>query len=290
MSSERCRRSYADDPTLERRVFELLDTWFVGIEERRRETARIGGSWAHCSTPFVVEADGRIVSHAGLLEMPFVVEGERLTMGGVHGVCTLESERRRGHFRRIMEELLEFCEGRYETLELGTENPEYYEPFGFRVVPEHRFHARVEPVAGGGGFRPFDLARPGELERLDRLLAERAPVSRRIGVVDEHEVFKFSEGIDDLHYCEALDCFAVYEREGAVLALYDVVAREIPPLEPLLGQIGGGIERVVLHFTPDRFDVATEPERFRWDGDHYMVRGPFPLEGEHFMVPRSARH
>jgi len=108
--------------------------------------------------------------------------------------------------------------------------------------------------------------------------------------VGEHEVFKFSEGVDDLHYCEALDCFAAFEREGTTLSLYDVVAREMPSLDDLLGQLGGGIERVVFHFTPDRFDVETEPERFRWDGDHYMVRGPFPLEGERFMVPRSARH
>ena len=34
--------------------------------------------------------------------------------------------------------------------------------------------------------------------------------------------------------------------------------------------------------------VATE--LFRFDGDYYMVRGPFAAEGEAFMVPPPARH
>ena len=119
MSSVRCRRSYADDPTLGDRIFELLETWFTGIGAPRRTAAQLGSRWDDCSTPFVVEKGGRIVSHVGLLEMPYVIRGERHDLGGVHGVCTLESERRQGHFRRSMEELLEYCEGRFETLEHG---------------------------------------------------------------------------------------------------------------------------------------------------------------------------
>jgi hypothetical protein len=63
---------------------------------------------------------------------------------------------------------LAWCDDRFETLELGTANPEYYEPFGFRVVPEHRFRARVADRPGMHGFRPFDHAGKADLERLDR--------------------------------------------------------------------------------------------------------------------------
>jgi hypothetical protein len=189
-----------------------------------------------------------------------------------------------------MEELLEFCDGRFETLELGTEHPEYYEAFGFRVVPEHRFVAKVASTGGDDGFRPFEAVRPGELALLDRLLTERTPVSKRVGVVDERDVFKFSQGTEGLHYCEALECFAVFELAGSRLTLSDVVACELPSLDALLSQLAPAVDTVEFHFSPDRFEVDARPEPFRSDSNYYMVRGPFAAEGEAFMVPPSARH
>jgi predicted N-acetyltransferase YhbS len=290
MSPTSFRRSYSDDPTLADRIFALLETWFTGIGAMRREAAQLGSLWEECSTPFVYEKDGQVISHVGLLQMPYVIKGERHRLGGVHAVCTLESERRRGHFRRIMEELLEFCDGRFETLELCTENPEYYEPFGFRIVPEQRFVAKVAWAGGNDGLRAFDPTRIGEIGRLDRLLTERVPVSELVGVFDERDVFKFSQGGDGLYYSEALDCFAAFEVSGSRLRLFDVVARELPSLDALLSQLTPSVRTVEFHFSPDRFDVNARPEPFRSDCDYYMVRGPFAAEGEAFMVPPSARH
>ncbi len=290
MSTARFRRCYADDPALADRIFDLLETWFTGIGTPRRNAAQLGSLWDDCSTPFVYEKNGRIVSHVGLLEMSYVIKGERHQLGGVHAVCTLESERRQGHFRRIMEELLEYCDGRFDTLELGTENPEYYEPFGFRVVPEHRFVASVASAGGDAGFRPIDPTQRSDRELLDRLLTERTPVSNLVGLVDERDVFKFSQGTKGLYYSAALDCLAVFEFEGTRLVLSDVVARELPSLEGLLAQLASPVDEVEFHFSPDRFDVAARPEPFRFDGDSYMVRGPFAAEGEAFMVPPPARH
>ena len=288
ISSFRC--SYTEDPTLADRVFALLETWFTGIGARRREAARLGSLWEECSTPFVYAKDGQVISHVGLLEMPYVIKGERHRLGGVHGVCTLESERRQGHFRRVMEGLLEFCNARFETLELCTENPEYYEPFGFRIIPEQRFVTKVASAGGGDGFRAFDPTRAGEIGRLDCLLRERTPVSQLVGVFDEHDVFKFSQGSKALYYSEELDCFAAFKRSGSRLTLFDVVARKLPSLDALLSQLAHPVGTVEFHFSPDCFDVDARPEPFRSDGDIYMVRGPFAAEGEVFMVPPSARH
>ncbi len=249
MSTPRFRRNYADDPTLCDRVFELLETWFTGLEQQRQRAAQLGSRWDDCSTPFVCEEKGKIVSHVGLLNMSYVIQGERRQLGGVHGVCTLESERRQGHFRRLMEELLEFCQGRFETLELTTENPEIYEPFGFRVIPEHRFIASVRSSGGERGFRPVDGTRRSDLDLLNRLLRTRTPVSNRVAVVGE-----------------------------------------LPSLEELLSQLAKPVEEVEFRFSPDRFAVAARAEPYCFDGDYYMVRGPFAAESESFMLPPPARH
>lgn len=270
-------------------MFELLETWFVGIGARRAAALQLGSDWRNCSTPFVCERNGRLVSHVGLLEMPYVVSGQPLTLGGVHAVCTLESERRRGHFRRIMEELLEYCDGRYTALELGTEHPEYYEPFGFRVVPEHRFTAEIHSRGGANGFRAIDPNRVDDVAVLDRLLTRRTPVSHRVGVVDERDVFKFTQGAENVFYSARLDCVAAFELRQRSLLLSDVVATQLPSIDELLGEVAAPVDEVVFHFSPDRFGVEARPELYRHDGDVFMVRGPFDSEGP-FMVPPPARH
>jgi predicted N-acetyltransferase YhbS len=293
MSTARFRRDYADDPTLSDRVFELLETWFIGIQAPRRVAAQLGSLWDHCSTPFVAEKNGQIISHVGLLNVPYVIHGERKQLGGVHAVCTLEAERRQGHFRGLMEEMLAYCEGRYRTLELSTEHPEYYEPFGFRTIPEHRFVKSVDASGsepGKQGFRPFDIASESDLALLDRLLDQRTQVSNIVGFVRERDIFKFSQGVEGLHYCEALDCLAVFDLSGSRLSLLDVVAVELPSLEALLAQIPGSIHAVEFYFSPERFTEDARPEVYRYDTDYFMVRGPFAAEKERFMVPRSARH
>lgn len=290
MSTQICRRDYAADPVLCDKVFELLETGFVGIGVRRAAALQLGSDWRNCSTPFVCERDGRVISHVGLLDMPYVVGGKRLQFGGIHAVITLASERRRCHFRRIMEELLAYCEGRYAALELGTENPEYYEPFGFRVVPEYRFTAPVQSAGGAAGFRAIDPGSSNDVALLDRLLTDRTPVSNRVGVVDERDVFKFTQGAENLFYSTALDCVAIFELEGRKMLLSDVVALELPSIDALLREVAAPVDEVVFHFSPDRFDVDARPEAYRHDGDAYMVRGPLGIEPEPFMVPPPARH
>ena len=77
----------------------------------------------------------------------------------------------------------------------------------------------------------------------------------------------------------------------ALVALVTLVlARELPSLDQLLAQLAAPIEEVEFHFSPDRFDVDTRVEPFRYDGDQYMVRGPFAAEHDPFMVAPPARH
>jgi hypothetical protein len=195
-----------------------------------------------------------------------------------------------------MEDVLAHCDARFPTMTLCTEHAEYYEPFGFRVIPEHRFRARVEPQSGRAGFRSLDLTRESELDLLDRLLAARTPVSDTLGVVRDQDVFKFNLEPEALHYCEELDLLAVMRRNERELQLDDLVGSELPKLADLLARIAEPVEEVIFHFRPDRLAVEARPERFRWDNDVLMVRGPFPLDpvdadpAAGFMLPPLARH
>ena len=279
-------------PQLLDEVFGLLDLAFPGAElpRKERDARRLGGRWDAISTPFVQRVDGALVSHVGVLSHRMAVNGRPFAVGGVHGVATHPERRRRGHYRAAMEEALAWADARWDALELSTAEPELYEPFGFRVLDEHRFVGRGR---GGGraGLRRLDYASPADVELLQGLLGRRAPVSHRLGVVEPGDVFLFVESWRPPLYADDLDAAFALEIEGTTVRLYDVVAPVIPPLASLWDRLPREIQRVEVYFAPDRLDAELNPEPHVLDGDdHFMVRGAFPVPDGPFMLPRSARH
>ncbi len=289
MASYRYKRSWAEEPALCDAVFDLLGHWIEVLPAMRRAAERLDWRWEDESTPFAIVEDGRVISHVGVLELPLVIAGREQVCAGIHAVCTLDSRRRQGLYRRVMEEVLDWCDARHETIELTTENPEYYEPFGFRRVPEHTFSARPAAPAGRGDLRALRLDDAADIALLNRLLDTREPVSHVLGS-RAPAVFKFNHGLaGGLSYSPGLDAVLVLQREDGRVTLDDVVAAELPSFGRLLDSIGSPLEELRMRFTPDRFDVDALPVPAAGD-DHLMVRGPFAAEDVPLIVPPPLRH
>ncbi len=286
------RCSFADDPTLSPRLFTLLDRVFPGIGGAAAHARRLGGVWEEASTPFVHFENGEAVAHVGVIELPLILMGKEARVGSIHGVAAHPDHRRRGHYRKVMEEALEHCAGRFATLVLTTEHPEYFSPFGFREVREHRFILRGMGRNAPGGARLLDLSDSTDIALLNRLLETREPVSRVVGVGPEKAVFCVNEGRRPLHYLPDLDTLLCLELEGRVLRLFDVVSPRLPALDAIVARLPRPVDEVILHFSPDRMGVRARSEAYLLDHDgpsHLMVRGGFPPEGGPFTLPRPAR-
>jgi aminoglycoside 2'-N-acetyltransferase I len=80
---------------------------------------------------FVVEANGRIVSHASVVERELHTGGHRLATGYVEGVATLPNHRRRGYGSAIMAEVGEHIDGTFRLGALGTGLHAFYERSGW---------------------------------------------------------------------------------------------------------------------------------------------------------------
>lgn len=228
----------------------------------------------------------------GVLEIPMQIMGQRLTVGGVHGVATRAEYRRRGYYREVMEEVLGYCDRDrlYEALVLTTPQPEFYFPFGFRVVEEHIFKVKSYPTSSTYSFRVLDFTNTKDYTLLHRLLETRIPVSNIVGVVNEKPVFCVNEGSRPLYYAEDLDLIACMEIEDNRLHLFDLVTTQICPLKNILSKIPQPIEEVVIYFSPELLDVKdVQAFTHTFDETVLMVRGKFAAEGEKFMLPRSAR-
>lgn len=278
-----------------------------------------GAAWEAVSTPYVLFEGTQVVAHVGVIDLPLVIQGRSVRAGSVHAVATRPDRRRRGLYRRLMEEVLEAAPSQYDLLLLTTENPEYYEPFGFRYVPESRFELDIPigkqarasaggsirasipnavPEAGRGQLRPLELGLTEERTLLERLVRQRTPASLVAGIADTRPrdsgftVFCFNEGFRTIHYSEELDVALAGQVTGTRLDLFDVVGPVLPSLEDLLAAIGSPIERVRFYFTPDRLRPQARPIQHIPDyaGPSYlMVRGEFAAEAVPFALPRTAR-
>lgn len=282
--------SFSADPTLSQQLFQLLETVFPGITQTAEYISALGTPWEDASTPFIRFQGDSAVTHVGVLELPLVIMGQKVTVGGIHAVCTHPEFRRRGYYRQVMEEVLQYCATRYETLILTTAQPELYAPFGFRVVEEHAFVAKCSSAVRTSGFRLLNLQDPEDKQLLHRLLREREPVSQVVGIVNETAVFCFNESTRPLYYAEDLDIIVCIEIAGTQLKLFDVVGTKICPLSSVIERISQPIDEVVIYFTPDCLDAETQAFPDIFEGDSLlMIRGSFPAEGQPFILPRSAR-
>ncbi|MBD1945402.1 GNAT family N-acetyltransferase [Coleofasciculus sp. FACHB-712] len=290
MNQYRFKRSFSTDSSLSNKLFDLVEIVFSGIGELAECGRKLGASWEEASTPFIRFHEDIAITHIGVLEIPMQIMGQRVTVGGIHGVCTRAEFRRRGYYREVMEEVLEYCDKRYEALVLTTPNPEFYTPFGFRKLEEYVFKIRGESQSSRDGFRILNFDNDKDLKLLHRLLETRIPVSNIVGVVKEKAVFCFNEGSHPIYYAEDLDLIACMEIKETQLHLFDIVATQICPLKEIINRIPQTIEDVTIYFSPellDLGDITAFPHTF--DETVLMVRGKFAAEGEKFMLPRSAR-
>jgi GNAT superfamily N-acetyltransferase len=252
----------------------------------------LGAPWESVSTPFLFFEGDRAAAHVGVIELSLVVLGKIVKVGSLHGVATHPDFRRRGAYRRLMAEVLQYCADRYETQILTTEHPEYFTPFGFRVVPEYVFTVQGDTSDGTEGFRVLNTQVADDIALLHRLLDTREPVSQKVGVLNGKAVFCFNEGSRPLHYAADLDAIVCLELEGTKLTLFDIVGPTIPPLAAIRARIPRRVEQVAVCFSPDRLGVEAEANAYVLDHDgpsYFMVRGPFAAEGRAFTLPRSAR-
>jgi len=284
--------SYTSNPELTEPLFDLLDTVFPGLRDAAAQLSKLGASWEAISTPWVAFENGRPISHVGVIEIPLILNGRPVTVGSVHAVATHPDHRRRGHYGRLMREVIADTAGHLDTLILTTENPEYYEPFGFRYLAEHEFTADVPLTDGPGKARVLRLGERADLDLVHRLLGTRDTLSNVVGVGAAQAVFLFNEARKTILYVDDLDVMVCAEEAGDHLHVYDVVGPRTPVFEDLRPYLPGPFGGVVFHYPPDRMHVDTVPRERVLDQDgpsYLMARGPFDTGGRPFTLPRSGR-
>lgn len=91
--------------------------------------------WQHAlgGTHFVVEVEGRVVSHAAVVERTLHVAGAPVRTGYVEAVATAPAEQGRGHGVSVMRAVNHLIERDFAFGILGTGSQGFYERLGWRI-------------------------------------------------------------------------------------------------------------------------------------------------------------
>lgn len=112
-------------------IRDLLEAAFgEGEDDRFTED-----DWLHAvgGTHFLLEADGRVVAHASVVERELHVAGRPLRTGYVEAVATAPDRQGRGLGTRLMEAVAGHIREHFELGALGTERHAFYERLGWRT-------------------------------------------------------------------------------------------------------------------------------------------------------------
>ncbi len=91
--------------------------------------------WEHAlgGTHFVLELDGRIVTHAALVERTLEIDGQPVHTGYVEAVATAGGHEGRGFGSRVVSAVNEAIRDRYELGALGTGRHHFYARLGWET-------------------------------------------------------------------------------------------------------------------------------------------------------------
>lgn len=280
---------YALDSTLYEQCLTLLDSCFPGVKAMADKGRIHNAYWDKSSTPFIVREGQEIIAHLGLLSFDFIIQGKSYHGAAMHGICTKEEFRKKGHFKKLMKEALKFTQENYDFPFLFTDKPYLYEQFGFKVLEEHDFIYNFSGKNQEGKIRKIDLDNSDDLRLFQRLYLNRIPISNCFGVIKEITVTTLNALHEPIYYVEAIDALVVYQIKNDVLYVKDIVTTKVCKLDLVLNSIPDKFSKVVLQFSPDNFLSMPFDSLVATPEGSFMISKDFAMKCSSFRFPELQR-
>ncbi len=227
-----------------------------------------GGYYEGDYIPYSLEEDGRLIANVSVNRMEFLQNGERKHYIQLGTVMTRPDCRGKGYARALMERVLEQYRGKCDGIYLfgNLDALGFYDRLGFRRGLQYRYTLRQKPERLGSPFRPAeDKARYQALVRASGANAALEQVNK-FGL----QMF-YTAGMEDVWYCEELDCHIALERQGGEVCLQSVICPRIIPLAQILQRLPEDYDGLTLGFAPRGEDA------YLFDAEPYDGAGDYRL-------------
>ncbi|MGE3320420.1 MAG: GNAT family N-acetyltransferase, partial [Candidatus Berkiella sp.] len=166
--------NYAKDSALFNRVVKLINEVFPGAKQMIAYGDALGAHWSEASIPFVVEKQGNIIAHLGIVPITLSLPNKTLNVAALHGICVKKTYRRQGYFRLLMTEALAYIQENFDSSILFTHDPHFYQDFGYEFLPQNDFAVAVNHEGSDNtDLRRLYLEQPEDLALFKRLYAHK---------------------------------------------------------------------------------------------------------------------
>ncbi|BBH24323.1 GNAT family acetyltransferase [Paenibacillus baekrokdamisoli] len=228
------------------------------------------GYWDENYVCHSIVKDKKVISNVSISKMNLMISGKNKSAIQIGTVMTHPDFRGNGLSRQLMNHVLETYQDECEVFYLFANDSvhHFYPKFGFTAMSESHFSMKVSSRSlVDNGLRKLNCAYEKDQELLKRILQTRSPISNQFGISNNQGIFMFyalNVFPDDIYFFEEYDAIIVYQNEGDILQLYDVVSQHKVDFTDLLSHISNiNTETIHFHFTPDRFaeKVNYEPKK-----------------------------
>lgn len=201
----------------------------------------------------------QIVANVSVSKMDLVINGARKKAIQIGTVMTHPEHRGKGLSKQLMEQVLNTYSDLCDLIFLFANHTvlDFYPKFGFEVLPEHQFYMNVTvPFENKGYLDKLNISKRADREFIDQMLCSHRSVSQRFGVENNDGLFHFyalNVYPECLYYSKENEAIIVYEQEGELLHLYDVVSKREVNMQLLITRISTAQTRKIqFHLTPDQ--------------------------------------
>ncbi len=255
------------------------------------------GAWDDRYICHSIVAADQIIANVSVSKMDLVIHGESKSALQIGTVMTHPEHRGKGLSKQLMEYVLEIYEDTCDLFFLFANRTvlDFYPKFGFTALPEHQFYLNlsVQPKDEPFVLDKLDVSKEEHWDLIKQMLISRRPISEHFGVTNNEGLFQFyalNVFNECLYFSRTDDAIIVFEHEGDLLHLYDVISDKQVDMEALVSRITMKQTRNVrFHFTPDQLINKAYVEPFGKHEDVLFMRplsdlGKLPV----FCVPKLA--
>lgn len=213
--------------------------------------------------PYSIEIDGKIISNASANIMKFSqinLDGEykERTYIQIGTVMTLPEYRRMGFAGRLIKEIIkdyrDNCDGIYLFANLSA--LDFYEDLGFWKSMHYKVSVKKNIVIEKKDADFIEIRKNKEKRENYLAMVKLTTCNSSFEQTNKFGLQMFYTGdFQNVYYSKSLNCFACYECNEKTLYLNSIIADKETSVRDVLAKIPDTFDRVIIGFTPKKFDL-----------------------------------
>ena len=217
--------------------------------------------------PYSYVENGKIIANASVNIMKFMLSDQEKFYIQIGTVMTRPEYRNRGLARKLIEKILVDYMARVDGFYLfaNLRATEFYKKIGFQRLDQWRWYwdhpaRRNEKLLG------FEPAGKNMRDAYVSMLNSAANNADFDHINRCSLQMFYTMDMENVYYCEELDCFVVMHIEDQILYLDSVISSRVQSIHDIVPRINGNFEKIVFgfvpkerqHFRPERYDGSDD--------------------------------